>query len=830
MTDETGRPGSAAPRTDERDDALDTWFRPRQESLGDESARSADGDGEAASAEAADGDLTQVVRMPSGGDVTQVVRMPSASTPASASADADADADADTEEPETEGNEADEVDNRPEAEAETASEEEASGGESAREAGAGAETDSEEETPDAEEPEPPSTWKPAPANAAAAAPTQAIPRRSANVQPETKPLPTPPPSPPSSYSPSRHQPRTAPLPTPPTSASSPEPGMAVRGGTASAPRAYASGSAAAWKPQSQPGGQQWQQPPGQPPILPLRGRGGDDDDFDEYDYAPPGSPHGGRRRRRGAWVATGVVALVAAVAAALVLTGTVTVPGISAKPVPTVGFSPSGSDAGSDATQTGTAFLTAWQNGNLKSAANITDAPDAALSQLTAYKSNLKLSGLTLLPGTASAAGWMTFNVTAQVGAPSSAWSYSSGMATYSKSVNGYTRWFVKWQPSILFTQLTGTEKLGLGAIPATANKVVDRNGAELTAANAPSLAGIIKAVEQNAPTESGTPGQKVQLEKADGTVVSTIAKVSDPVNTSSVKTTIDLNAQKAAQQAVGRKANSSMVVIQPSTGNILAVANNPPGGLDVAMVGRYAPGSTFKTITSTLVLNKGVITDLNQTWDCPATLNADGITLHNSEQEAGVGKSFLWDFSDSCNNAFSRFEGKISRDDLVNTAREYYGFNQKWDVGLGQPTTYGTVPNTSSNSLAEELVGQDQITASPLVMASVAATIAHGSFKQPVLVPGATQSSATPLPAATQSKLKTLMRSVITDGTLAGVFNGQAGVYGKTGTAEVGTATPNSWTVAFKGDVAVAALAVHGGFGADVAGPECKSLLDAIS
>jgi len=81
----------------------------------------------------------------------------------------------------------------------------------------------------------------------------------------------------------------------------------------------------------------------------------------------------------------------------------------------------------------------------------------------------------------------MTFNVTAQVGSPASAWTYSSGLAAYSSVVGGYTRWFVKWQPSLLFTSLKTGEKLGLGSIPATANKVVDRNGTEITSANAPS-------------------------------------------------------------------------------------------------------------------------------------------------------------------------------------------------------------------------------------------------------------------------------------------------------------------------------------------------------
>ncbi|MBS2964904.1 hypothetical protein KGA66_17735 [Actinocrinis puniceicyclus] len=640
---------------------------------------------------------------------------------------------------------------------------------------------------------------------AAAAPTQAIPRAGANV------------------------PRT---PQPPQS------DMAVRGGTTGRSPDY--GADADWHPQAAQEAQpprnrprrtpNYEVPAGQAPILPARPYS-DYDDFDDYEYGdtPNGRRPGRRRGHHALLVTAGVAVVIVAVIAALALTGRISVPGISAKPVPTVGFSPSGSDAGSDATQTGTAFLTAWQNGNLKAAANITDAPGTALAQLTAYKNDLKVSSLSLMPGTASAAGWMTFSVAAQVGTPAGAWSYNSGMATYSKDVNGYTRWFVKWQPSVLFTALKPGQKLALGQIPATADKVVDRNGQEINGSNAPSLNGIVASLKKSAPATDGTPGQKVQVENADGSVASSVAKISDPVSTAAVKTTIDLNVQAAAQQAVNQAPNSSMVVIQPSTGNILAVANNPPNGLDIAMVGRYAPGSTFKTITTTLVLNKGIINNLNQTWDCPKTLNADGITLHNSEQEGGGGESFLWDFAQSCNNAFSSFEGKVTRSELAGTAHDYYGLNQKWDVGLGQPTTYGTVPDTSSNSLAEELVGQDQITTSPLVMASVAATIANGSFKQPILAPGTAQLSLKPLPASTDQNLKTLMRAAVTNGTLTGVLT-QPGVYGKTGTAEVQGKTANSWTIAVHGDFAVAALAVGGNFGAQTAGPECNALLKAVS
>jgi len=71
---------------------------------------------------------------------------------------------------------------------------------------------------------------------------------------------------------------------------------------------------------------------GRPPIIPARGYGQDYDDFDEYEYADQGG-RPPRKRRRALLVTAGLAVLVAAVAAALVFTGTVSVPGISAKPV-----------------------------------------------------------------------------------------------------------------------------------------------------------------------------------------------------------------------------------------------------------------------------------------------------------------------------------------------------------------------------------------------------------------------------------------------------------------------------------------------------------------
>ena len=500
---------------------------------------------------------------------------------------------------------------------------------------------------------------------------------------------------------------------------------------------------------------------------------------------------------------------------------------------PAVGFAPDPDNGASDAQQTGQAFLAAWQRGDLRAAADITDDPSAAYAALESYRQDLHLSGVTFQPDNAGAAGWLTFSVAAQVGSPASTWSYSSGLAAYQGAADGSPRWFVKWSPTILFTDLEAGSHLALGSIAPTASGVDDASGRPITAASAPSLANLVHEIEQDGEQAGAADGARagisVEVQAADGTVLATVATVARPVDAGPVRTTIDLSAQAAAQAAADRAPNSSVAIVQPSTGAILAIANNPPTGPDTAMIGALAPGSTFKVVSSTLLLDQGLVTGLGQPVPCPKVLDADGLSLHNSEQEQAPGNDFLQDFAQSCNNAFSSFYRQVSTAQIAATAQRYFGFDEPWDIGLHQPTTYAQVPTAASDSVAEEMVGQDRITASPLAMASVAATVATGGFKQPILIPGTAQTAATPLPAADLSDLRTLMHAVVTQGTLAGVITDTSGTYGKTGTAEVGTSN-NSWTIAYRGDYAVCALAVGGGFGAAVAGPEVDSVLQALA
>jgi cell division protein FtsI/penicillin-binding protein 2 len=340
----------------------------------------------------------------------------------------------------------------------------------------------------------------------------------------------------------------------------------------------------------------------------------------------------------------------------------------------------------------------------------------------------------------------------------------------------------------------------------------------------------------RSATTGQGTPGIEVAfLDSRNAEVAGTNEVLSQPIATGVVKTTIDPKVEAVAESAVQAHADSSMVVIQPSTGYILAVANND-GANDFALTARVAPGSTNKIITSTALFSTGLVSSPSQPVECPPQIDAGGEVINNAGGESEPpGTPFITDFAASCNNAFDRWYSSLGPETLAQTAEKYYGLNQPWNIGIGPGVPYYTIPPAASNAeLALELFGQGRLEAGPLAMASVAATVDTGSFKQPIVVPGQPQLAATPLPASVHQDMWQLMRAVTqAGGTAAGVFGGiGSAVYAKTGTADVsGQGQPNSWMVAFDptSDVAIGCLVLNAGYGASVAGPEVAAVLQQL-
>jgi hypothetical protein len=526
---------------------------------------------------------------------------------------------------------------------------------------------------------------------------------------------------------------------------------------------------------------------------------------------------------------------VAGIAAAVVV---VVLPGNTAH---TTGFIPTGSTPEQGAQQITAAFLTAWKAGELDTAARLTDHHVVAQTALTNYAKYLhlrKLSGTTQSVTAVTTSGppreSVTFAVNVKVADADGAqaltgnWSYHSKLTAYQKQNSNL--WYIAWSPAVLAPNLTATTHLAAIRVAPQVTQVSDSSGNDITTYKDSGLTTIANLLEKQAPPGKGSPGLYVEIQNAKGTAIpNSQAAIIAPNNIPSLATTIDARAESAARSAVAAHANSSMVAIQPSTGKILAIANNA-GFNDFALTAKVSPGSTMKVIVSTALISSGVLS-ASSGVSCPLTYTVQGITYHNDKNESEpAGTPFTTDFAQSCNNAFTQQWPHLSGGGLASAAKKYFGLNQNWNIGIpGVSASYFHAPPSASGAeLAQEAFGQGALTAAPLGMASVAATVSAGEFHQPILVGGTRPVTATPLSASTDEQLKTMMRAVVTSGTAAGIGLG-ANVYAKTGTADIqGQEQPNSWLIAFDPtrDIAVACLVLNAGYGASVAGPEVVSFL----
>lgn len=575
-----------------------------------------------------------------------------------------------------------------------------------------------------------------------------------------------------------------------------------------------------------------------------------DDEFDRWDESDP-SGVSSRRRSRGVGILAALAVLVAlavlgyvglsriAKAASDVADGTNATG-------PTVPATPDARDSAAMDTEA-QRFLAAWQSGKDAAAAALTDSPAAAKAALDAYHADLHVSKLTARVIGPDDSGAIAFAVRATVNLPAGAdgagsparsavWSYDSHLNEFQ---NGKA-WQVQWQPGILAPNLSADTHLALVPVEADAGRRIVTDAEHNDLADSPEpvlrrISALLSGADGSgyAPA-AGSLGIDVAVVDASGEQIPGLdaAVVAKP-SAGAIATTIDAKTEVAALAAVQKNDDSSMVVLRPSDGHILAIANND-GGLDNALIAQIAPGSTMKVVTAAALLDSGLSADSGVA--CPASLDVDDAVTHNSGGESRpAGTPLIDDFASSCNNAFAAQYGRLSGDLLEHTAQRYFGLNEDWDIGLGQPTTYFHMrTGQPDKEVAAEAFGQGTLEAGPLAMASVAATVDTGVFHQPVLLPGAHQVAAAPLPSGTDGQLKQMMRAVITyaDGTAHGSGFG-SGVYAKTGTAEDQAGyPPNSWFIAFDPalDIAIGCVVLNAGGGNQYAGPETLSVIRALS
>ena len=316
---------------------------------------------------------------------------------------------------------------------------------------------------------------------------------------------------------------------------------------------------------------------------------------------------------------------------------------------------------------------------------------------------------------------------------------------------------------------------------------------------------------------------------------------------------------QEVAKDALGER-RGSVVAIDPRNGEILALwsypsydpnllashdfaaasaaseaLNNDPAKPNLARTyrERFAPGSTFKVVTSTAGVEHGGVTQDSPSYPVQTEYSAAsfGRPISNFGGESCGGTLFTI-LEVSCNTAFAQMGVENAKADGMTESAQAFGFNQSVPIDLpgAVQSKWPTANAADANFLAQMSIGQNEVAATPLQMAMVAGAVANGGQ---IMTPHVMREVrddqgdvvdrfdpevwTTAMTPDTANLLKNAMIGVVTDGTASHLDDGLPDnivVGGKTGTAQLGTDPPKShaWIIGFagpEGEVPSVAVAV---------------------
>ncbi len=356
------------------------------------------------------------------------------------------------------------------------------------------------------------------------------------------------------------------------------------------------------------------------------------------------------------------------------------------------------------------------------------------------------------------------------------------------------------------------------------------------------------------------------------------------------IVTTIDPVIQTAAEEAAAAESGDvAIAVVEPSTGNVLALVAEPtydPNLLaaqdgqsvreawdeltsdpEKPIVSRaseelFPPGSTFKLVTASAALENGFGPD--SSWPNPHELDLPltDATIQNfggSTCSGGPEITLAEALRQSCNVVFGGIGLELGADRLAAEARKY-GFTAEAGedaVPFDIPWVSGVFPAPETfaqrePAVAISAIGQQDVAANPLQMALVSSAIANGGvLMRPRLVTEIRDPSgrvirsfepevfSQPLSATNAAALTQMMVSVVQAGTGTAAQIAGVTVAGKTGTAQHGEGEPpHAWFTCFapaeSPQLAVAVIVLNGGSlgseatGGQVAAPIAKAVLEA--
>lgn len=334
--------------------------------------------------------------------------------------------------------------------------------------------------------------------------------------------------------------------------------------------------------------------------------------------------------------------------------------------------------------------------------------------------------------------------------------------------------------------------------------------------------AGLTISVRAPSEGETHSPGEPTEI----GTVAGKPG--------TAVTLTLDRTVQDAADRAVaGVPKKAAIVAVRPSTGEILAVANGPTAGFDMAMTAQVPAGSTFKIVTAATALQAGVVTPATPV-NCPGRITVGGRQFQNENAFALGQVPMRTAFARSCNTTMIDLSQRLDGNALTTTAAQF-GVGAGWQLPVASFSGSIEAPKDKVE-LAADAIGQGKVLVSPFSMALVAATVQKGSTPAPMIVKGQAATAKNPPKAPSGTVVATLRdftRAVVTEGTATalGDLPGEP-VSGKTGTAEYGTEVPprsHAWFVGYRGDLAFAVFVEDGQSSRSTAVPVARAFLQGL-
>lgn len=385
-----------------------------------------------------------------------------------------------------------------------------------------------------------------------------------------------------------------------------------------------------------------------------------------------------------------------------------------------------------------------------------------------------------------------------------------------------------------------------------------------------------------------GSAGRRMIQVNAAGRKVKDLG-IEEPRPGTDIYLTIDLDVQKAAEEALGDRAGA-VVAMDPNTGEILALASHPtydpnlfPRGIapkdwtrltndpthplyNRAIQSVYPPGSTFKIIVSLAGLESGII-KLDDKVNCRGYITSGKHTFRCWKKGGHGAVSFHQALVESCDVYFYTMGERIGWDRIAEYAKNL-GYGSLTGIPLPEEKP-GLIPTTEWKKKKTKepwypgdtyinSIGQGFVLVSPIQACQMISAIANGgNFYRPILLKmtrnretGAVKTFSPELknrvmldPAALEEIRKALAGVVNEpDGTAHGAQTPLAIVAGKTGTAQViaqkipgrklaENTRDHAWFIAYapvdNPKIAVAVLVEHGGHGGGAAAPVARRVIE---